>query len=171
MKFTSFLVLVALSTTMGNIAFAQTASNSTPVVPRYLITNDDSPPKTPTSSTLFTIASGGLPQSPLRVSLGGVGAGGGYFAASRVSVLQSATAACAFLSLGGSGEISAVDLHSQRDIGNFSAAPTDTGISNGIGLVNNGTYLWASFSSSNTIATFSMLQGCGLVPRRHPGKG
>ena len=133
-----------------------------PAVPHLLITNDDSPPKTPTSSTLFTIAPGGVPRNPVRVSLGGVGAGGGYFAASRVSVLQSKTEACAFLSLGGSGEISAVDLKAQRDIDNYPAESTDTGLKNGIGLVNNGTYLYASFSDSHTIATFSVLPGCGL---------
>jgi WD40 repeat protein len=162
MKFAQFLALMAVSAAMAGALYAQDRSAPEPAVPRHLITNDDSPPRTPTSSTLFTIGSGGLPQDPLRVSLGGVGAGGGYFAASRVSVLHSTTSACAFLSLGGSGEISAIDVHTQRNIGNFSAAPSDTGISNGIGLVNNGTYLWASFSNSNTIATFNVLQGCGL---------
>jgi hypothetical protein len=169
MKFNPLLTFIVLGAAAASIARAgdraTTVSDSTPPIPagiRYLITNDDPPPKVPTSSTLFTLAPNGLPEDPTRVSLGGVGAGGGYFAASRVSVLHSTTSACAFLSIGGSGEISALDLHTQRNVGDFSAAATDSGLSNGIGLVNNGSYLYASFSSSNTIATFSVLQGCGL---------
>jgi len=174
MKFKPLLTCIAIVAAMAIViqAGAQASVHSAPVsdstpaaIPaaiRYLITNDDSPPKTPTSSTLFKLAPNGLPEDPTRISLGGVGAGGGYFAASRVSVLHSTTAACAFLSLGSSGEISALDLHTQRNAGDFSAAATDSGLSNGIGLVNNGTYLYASFSSSNTLATFSVFPGCGL---------
>jgi Lactonase, 7-bladed beta-propeller len=169
MKFNPLLTFIVLGAAAASIARAgdraATVSDSTPPIPagiRYLITNDDPPPKVPTSSTLFTLAPNGLPEDPTRVSLGGVGAGGGYFAASRVSVLHSTTSACAFLSIGGSGEISALDLHTQRNVGDFSAAATDSGLSNGIGLVNNGSYLYASFSSSDTLATFSVLQGCGL---------
>ena len=94
--------------------------------------------------------------------MGGSGAGGGYFNASRVSVLQSSTAACAYLSLGGAAEVGAIDIQALQDIGNFSAASTDSGVDNGVGLVNNGTYLYASFSTSNTIATFTVLPGCAL---------
>jgi WD40 repeat protein len=164
----SFVVIV-LTAALGGFAFSgdgpSPSSGSAaglPGVAPLLITNDDSPPKTPTSTTLFTIAPGGVPQPHARVSLGGVGAGGGYFAASRVSVLQSKTEACAFLSLGGSGEISAVDLKAERDIDNFPAAPGDDGLKNGIGLVNNGSYLYASFTSSHAIATFAVRPGCGL---------
>src|SRR5580704_4512053 len=170
MKFNPLLTFIALAAAAASIAHAgdraapvpDSTPASAPAGIRYLITNDDPPPKIPTSSTLFTLAPNGLPQDPTRVSLGGVGAGGGYFAASRVSVLHSTTSACAFLSIGGSGEISAVDLYTQRNVGDFSAAATDSGLSNGIGLVNNGAYLYASFSSSNTLATFSVLQDCGL---------
>jgi 6-phosphogluconolactonase (cycloisomerase 2 family) len=160
----AFVILIAASSTISAAGDrSDPVPDSTPAATRpYLITNDDQPPKVPTSSTLFKLAPNGLPEDATRVSLGGVGAGGGYFAASRVSVLHSATAACAFLSIGSSGEISALDLHTQRDIGDFAAASTDSGRANGIGLVNNGTYLYASFSSSNTIATFSVLSGCGL---------
>jgi len=170
MEFKPLFVFIALGAAAVSITRAgeraaiapDSTASSTPAGIRYLITNDDPPPKIPTSSTLFTLAPNGLPQDPTRVSLGGVGAGGGYFAASRVSVLRSTTSACAFLSIGGSGEISAVDLHTQRNVGDFSAAPTDSGLSNGIGLVNNAAYLYASFSSSNTLATFSVLPDCGL---------
>jgi 6-phosphogluconolactonase (cycloisomerase 2 family) len=142
----------------------------------YLITNDDLPPKIPTSGTFFTFAADGTPQNPTRVSLGGVGSGGGYFASSRVSVLQSSAQQCAYLSLGGSGEISAVDIQAQQDVGNFSAATTDSGFDNGISLANNGSYLYGAFSLSGTLATFAIQPGCQLqyvsslsVPGLHGG--
>jgi hypothetical protein len=134
----------------------------TPSATSFLITNDDLPPKTAaTAGTVFTIASDGTPQNPVKVTLGGSGAGGGYFNSNRVSVLNNPDA-CAYLSLGGAGEIGGVKISQLQDIGNFSGSSTDTGIDNGIGLVNNGTYLYASYSSSNTIATFAILPGCAL---------
>lgn len=161
MKFPRFVSLLTLCACWAAIAEAGGPSTK-PAVPSYLITNDDLPPKVPTSGTFFTLTADGNPRNPIRVSLGGVSAGGGYFTASRVSVLESGTAACAYLSLGASGEISAIDIPSLQNIGNFPAAPADSGIDNGVGLVNNGTYLYASFSTSNTIATFAVMSGCGL---------
>jgi len=161
MKVMWFLLVLLLMT--PSVGFAQTlAASSKPTVPSYLITNDDQPPKIPTSGTFFTIASGGALQNPTRVSLGGVGAGGGYFAANRVNILQSVTDACAYLSLGSSGEVSVVNIQTLANIGDFSADTDDSGVDNGIGLTNNGSYLYASFSTSDTIATFTILSGCGL---------
>jgi 6-phosphogluconolactonase (cycloisomerase 2 family) len=131
-------------------------------VPPYVIANDDLPPKIPTGSSFFPIGTGGLPQEPVRVTLGGVGSGGGYFATTRVSVLKSPSSACAYISLNGSGEISAVDIQALQDIGNFPASPDDSGFDNGIGLANNGTYLYAIFTTSNTIGTFVVMPGCAL---------
>src|SRR5207302_9963263 len=56
-----------------------------------------------------------------------------------------------------------VDIQALQDIGNFAAASTDSGIDNGIGLANNGTYLYAAFSTSNTLGTFAILPGCSLT--------
>ena len=146
---------------ISSITVAQSRTVPKPSAASFLITNNDLPPKTAaTSGTVFTFASDGTPQNPFHVSLGGSGAGGGYFNSNRVSVLRSS--ACAYLSLGGAGEIGGVDLQALRDIGNFPGSATDVGIDNGIGLVNNGTYLYASYSSSNTIATFAILPGCSL---------
>ena len=159
MKCLHFLLVLLASIPATTVA--QSHSVQKPSAASYLITNDDLPPKTAaTSGTVFTFASDGTPQNPFRVTLGGSGGGGGYFNSNRVSVQQNA--ACAYLSLGGAGEIGGVDLQALRDIGNFSGSATDIGIDNGIGLVNNGTYLYASYSSSNTIATFAILPGCAL---------
>jgi len=161
MKFLRFLLPLALCIQWAALAEAGGPAVK-PVIPSYLITNDDLPPKIAFGATFFTFASDGTPQNPYKVNLGGVGAGGGYFAANRVSVLQRTTDACAYLSLGGSGEVGAVDIQALQDIGNFSAASTDSGVDNGIGLANNGTYLYASFSTSNTLGTFAILPGCSL---------
>jgi hypothetical protein len=161
MKFLRFFAPLAFCCSWAGVAAAGGPAPK-PAIPAYLITNNDLPPKVPTSGTFFVLSSDGTPEDPARVSLGGVGAGGGYFAANRVSVLHSGSQACAYLSLGASGEVSAIDIKGLRNIGDFSAAPTDSGIDNGIALVNNGTYLYAAFSTSNTIGTFKVLSGCGL---------
>jgi WD40 repeat protein len=141
---------------------AAAGPESKPAIPSYLITNDDLPPKIAFGATFFTFAANGTPRNPVKVNLGGVGAGGGYFALNRVSVLQSGSAACAYLSIAAGGEVGAVDIQALQDIGNFSAGLSDTGIDNGIGLANNGTYLYAAFSTSNTLGTFAILPGCAL---------
>ncbi len=128
----------------------------------YLITNDDLSGEAATSATFFTIGSGGALENPARVTLGGKGIGGGYFNAARVNFLESSTEACAYASVSGSSVIGAVDIQTEQDIGNFAGSSTDTAFDNGIGLANNGTYLYASFTTSDTIATFAVLPGCSL---------
>jgi hypothetical protein len=172
MKFLRFLLLFALCSPFAGAAEAGKPASkpvtgpgvsAKPSTPSYLITNDDLPPQTPTSGTFFTFAADGTPQNPTKVSLGGAGEAGGYFNGNRVSIFSNATEACAYLSLAASGEIGGVDIATEQDLGNFSAADTDSGTNNGIGLANNGTYLYASFSTSKTLATFSMLPGCSLT--------
>jgi hypothetical protein len=165
----AFVPLLLLPLGLSTALFAASEAKPAPAPQKsntatsYLITNDDSPGKGgATSGTFFSIGTNGALQSSSRVSLGGAGVGGGYFSAGRVSILQTSADACAFLSIAGAAEIGAVDINSQQDIGNFSGAPTDSARDNGIGLVNNGTYLYATFTYSNTIGTFAILPGCGL---------
>lgn len=140
--------------------FGQAAAGA---MPKYLVTDDDPPVRVGVNgATLFSIASNGTPQNPNRVSTGGSGAGGGYFNSNRVSILRNSKDSCAFVSISGAGAIAVVDLISQQDIGDFSGSSTDVGIDNGVGLANNGSYLYASYSNSNTIATFAILHGCSL---------
>lgn len=158
-----FLPVIALGLMTQGIAFAQThAPASQPTIPSYVITNDDAPNDVPTSGTFFTISATGLPQDPTRVSLGGSGSGGGYFNANRVSVLANSSTDCAFLSLGTSSVIEAVNLANLQVIGAYAGGTGDSGHDNGIGMVNNGTYLYANFTTSNTLGTFSILPGCAL---------
>ncbi len=150
--------------------FAASGPRSAPAVQKtntttsYVITDDDSPGKAgSTGVTLFPISSAGTLENSTRVSLGGAGIGGGYFDAARISVLQNSSGdSCAFAALAGASEVAAVDINAQQDIGDFSGSTTDSAGANGIGLANNGTYLYANFTGSNTIGTFTILPGCGL---------
>lgn len=162
MRISRLALLILACTQLLSIAYAGGPS-SRPALPSYLITNEDLPPKVAFGATFFTLASDGTPQDPLKVNLGGIGVGGGLLSANRVSIFQDSTNSCAYLSQGSSNEIGAVDISALQDIGNFAAASTDDGSTDGIGLANNGTYLYANFSTSATIATFSIVPGCGLT--------
>jgi len=141
---------------------AQAARVSEPASTTYLITNDDPPRKIGASSgTVFTIASDGTPQNGTKVTMGGSGAGGGLFNANRVSVLRDSP--CAFLSINGAGEVGGIDIGALQDVGNTAGSSTDSGLPDGIGVVNNGSYLYASFSASQTIGAFSIMPGCSLT--------
>jgi 6-phosphogluconolactonase (cycloisomerase 2 family) len=151
-----WLILPLIALAPG--AFAATPPGST----GYLITNDDSGRGASETATFFTTASDGTLSNPTAVSVGGDGSKGGYFAANRVTVLNSATSPCVYLSQGTSNTIVGVHALTQAVTGSFSASSTDNGTDNGIGMVMNSSYLYASFSSSATVATFAVQSGCTL---------
>jgi hypothetical protein len=138
-------------------AFAETAGAAT----SYLITNDDNALGESNSSTFFAIANGAL-SNPVLVNIGGIGSGGGYFTANRVNVLNDPSSPCVFLSSGISNTIAGVQISTQTLTGNFPASSMDNGTDNGVGMVMNSNYLYASFSSSGTIATFAVQAECEL---------
>jgi len=161
MKFVTVFMLLIVGAQWNGIA-QSAAQTFQPASPSYLITNDDPPRKTGASSgTVFTIAADGTPQNGTRVTLGGSGAGGGLFNANRVSILRDSP--CAFLSINGAGEVGGVDILALQDVGNTAGSSTDSGLPDGIGVVNNGSYLYASFSTSQTIGTYSIMPGCALT--------
>jgi hypothetical protein len=73
--------------------------------PHYLITNDDVPPPFATNVTIYTVAADGQLKLKTKVPTGGIGIGGGYFAANRVNVLNSGNAECIYTSQATSGDI------------------------------------------------------------------
>ena len=73
--------------------------------PHYLVTNDDVPPALATSVTFYAVGSSGLLTMKAKVLAGRGGIAGGYFAANRVSVLNSGNAECVYASQALSGEI------------------------------------------------------------------
>jgi 6-phosphogluconolactonase (cycloisomerase 2 family) len=143
----SLLVLVHSS------AFASTPTTG------FLLTNDD---KVSNSTTFFPIAADGTLGNPTVLTVGGHGPGGGYFAASRVAVLNNSSSTCAYISAGISNSIAGVQILTQSLAGNYFASSQDNGTDNGIGMVVNNNYLYAEFSSSGTIGAFTVEAGCGL---------
>ncbi len=118
----------------------------------------------PTPNTVsFFVASGTQLTSENDVYTGGYGIQGGFFGTSRVNSVPSLSAPCLYASDSATNDIASVSLASQQVVGNFSGSQTDDGSANGIGLAVNANYLYASYSASNTIGTFSLQSGCGLT--------
>ena len=135
-------------------AIAATAS------PHYLITNNDA--SRGNSATFYTIYDNFLLRQVAVVSTGGNGVDGiGAVATKRVSILNSSTQQCAFISDAGTADVAGISISTLQLTGRFPAQSTDSG-SFGMGVVNNGTYVYASFTGSNTLATYAIQSGCKL---------
>jgi 6-phosphogluconolactonase (cycloisomerase 2 family) len=130
--------------------------------PHYLITNDDVPPPFATNVTIYTVDANGILKLKTKVPTGGIGIGGGYFAANRVNVLNSGNAECIYASQATSADIVGVVVRTLTIGGSARGSKNDEGKSNGIGLAMNAHYLYASFTDSNTIGTFQVLPGCKI---------
>ncbi len=154
--FLSLLLIFAAASCAASTRTVKPATASA-----IVITNDDQSGKLSTNTaTLFTIQSDGTLGSPTQLTLGGQGAGGGYFASNRVIVDPTST--CAYFANGASNTIVGVNLSTLAVTGTFSASPSDNGTDNGIGMIMNSSYLYAAFSSSATIGTFAVQSGCTL---------
>jgi len=155
--------LVWLSTWLILPVLEQCVVAQTTSATGYLITNDDYTPQgIADSASFFPIEADGTLGNPTQINTSGTGAGGGYFAENRVVVLNNPTIPCAYLSAGFSNTIAGIEILTQTETGDFPASATDNGVDNGIGMVVNSNYLYASFSTSSTIATFAVQPGCGL---------
>src|SRR5580692_4017285 len=130
--------------------------------PHYVVTNDDVPPSLATSVTFYTVATDGQLTLKTKILTGRGGIGGGYFAANRVSVLQSGNAECVYASDAQTGEIQGISVKTLTIGGHATGSKNDTGASNGIGLAMNFKYLYASFTDFSTIGTFQVLPGCKI---------
>ncbi|HUI83546.1 MAG TPA: hypothetical protein VL240_04940 [Candidatus Binatia bacterium] len=147
----------------GVSLLAAERSLPSPSSPIYVITNDDGV----SHNYVSFFAAGGTPAAPTLtfasdIITRGRGIGGGFFGTQRINLLPDAATHCVYASNAGSGEISAIDLTTNQLAGNFPASPGDAGDSNGIGIVLNANYLYAAYTASNTIATFSVQPGCQL---------
>ncbi len=140
------------------------AQNSAfPSQPIYVLTNDDGLLHTYVSFFLAGMNQNGPTLTfAADTNTQGTGIAGGYFAAPRVNLLPDSSTQCVYASNAGTGNISGINIQTQQLAGPFAASPTDAGDANGIGLVVNANYLYAGYSASNTIATFSVLPGCQL---------
>ena len=129
--------------------------------PQYVLTNDDAP--FVNGVTFYTVGANGLLTLAEQVLTGGSGIGGGYFAANRLNVLNSGSNQCVYASDASTGDIVGINVNTLQVGAAVSGSPTDSGAANGIGLAANSQYLYASFSSSNTIGTFQIQSDCSLT--------
>ncbi len=126
----------------------------------YVITNDDS---TTNGVSFFTIGAGGSLQFAMEVQGPGLGIGGGLFGMSRVMPVNSGNTQCIFATEAFTNDLFWIVPGSGYPGGSATGSPSDDGSANGIGLAANASYVYASFSSSNTIATFQIQSSCALV--------
>jgi len=155
----SVMVLFCLSLV---VAVAQQAN-----APHYVMTNDDGCGvlcfQPPNGVTFYTVGGNGLLTLKQQVSLSATGIGGGYFGMNRLAVVNSGGQQCVYASEAADGVIEGVNISTLTLGGTASGSSGDAGTSNGIGLVTNGQYLYASFTDSNTIGTFQVQPGCSLT--------
>lgn len=129
--------------------------------PHYLVTNDDAPFSN--SVTFYTVGANGSLTLKEQVLTGGSGIGSGFFATDRVSVLDNGSQQCVYASNAFTGNITGIDVNTLLVGGTASGSATDSGSANGIGLAINNQFLYASFTTSNTIGTFQVQPGCSLT--------
>jgi len=130
---------------------------------RYVATNDDSAFPFPTGVSFYSIESTGALTFQRQVLTGGFGIGGGYFGANRVVAASDGSQSCVYASEAGDGQIVGISVETLTVGGSATGSSTDAGTSNGIGLLVENGYLYASFTDSNTIGTFKIESGCSLM--------
>ena len=157
-----FLLIVVSMLVLSSLAFAGDKRKA-PGPSIYVMTNDDGLLHS-YSSFYQAEDSQGMPALHYLTSVNtqGFGIGGGFFGTPRLAMLPSSSAQCLYVSDASSGDIAAIDIQTQQLMGNFPGSQTDDGTSNGIGMAMNQSYLYAGYTLSNTIATFSVGAGCQL---------
>lgn len=142
-------------------AYASSNGNSPSSNPIYLIANEDIAYPIQNAIDVY-LAQGSQITFQTEISTGGYGIQGGYFGTSRLAAVPSISASCVYVSDAGSNDVAGFSLLTQQFAGTFPASQTDNGGANGIGLAVNANYLYATFTSSNTIATYALGGGCSL---------
>lgn len=152
-------VLVAIWV-LGGVVSAGTATG-------FVVTNDDLPAGNlmvqNNSVSFYAIGANGLLTLQGDVVTAGYGIAGGFFGSNRLAVLNGGGQQCVYASDAGSGDIAGIIVSNFTLGGTAVGSTNDTGASNGIGLVTNGQYVYASFSDSSNIGTFQIQPNCNLT--------
>lgn len=154
-------VLVAVAV-LGTINLSARAANQ----PHYLVTNDDVVSVfgiNANSYTFYPVETNGALGKSTQVISSNPGIGGGYFGVNRLAFLNNGSEQCVYASEALNNDIVGVDVNSLQVGDAVFGSSTDSGSTNGIGVAVNSQYLYASFSSSNTIATFQVQPDCTLT--------
>lgn len=162
--------LTRASSVLASTAFAIlfTASGFAQNTNRYLITNNDD--SQGTSASFYPMGSGGQLGAPTVVKTGGLGWDGlGSVATNKIAVTKDANGNCAFISefvTAGSASIPAVGailIPKLKTVGNFQAASTDQVSNLNEAVTATEGYVYADFSQSQTIGTYTRSPGCQLA--------
>jgi len=146
------------------VSLAASAANG---VQSVMVANNDVPVPNPAFNylgntvTFYALDSGGSVAAKTIVRTGGTGIAGGTFASQRIAVVPQGTGVCVFASNAGTNTITGIGGN-YGVTGIFPASSSDDGTANGIGLIAGDQYLYATYSTSSTIATFSIQPGCLL---------
>jgi len=151
-----------LRTALPAVVFCAAALGGDTSLGSFVVTSDDVAPPFPSTATFYAVNPDGTLGAPASVETGGNGIGGGFFAAARVIAVPNGADACVYVSNAWDGDIAGIDAMTHTLTGTFYGSPTDSGNTNGIGLAANAQYLYATFTASTTIGTFSVQAGCTL---------
>jgi hypothetical protein len=151
-RFYAATLLVVLAVASG---LARTASAQD-----YMITNDDS---FTSGVSFYSIGGDGALTFAHHVPGPGLGISGGFFGMDRLATVNTGNTQCIFASEAFTSDIMGMVAGSGMAAGSATGSASDTGTSNGIGLAANAKYLYASFSDSSSIGTFTLQPGCLLT--------
>jgi hypothetical protein len=127
----------------------------------YVFTDDDGTSQGNTS-TFYSVASDGALSKKKVVHTSWNGIAGGFFGMDRVAALDDGTETCTYLTEAVTGQVVSIGIPSLKVTGSARGSKDDTGVSNGIGLAVNSSYIYASFSDASTIGTFELEAGCKM---------
>src|ERR1700722_11950183 len=150
-------LLFAAALIAGILATSGPATGQT----NYLVANDDQSGTVREGVSFYTVGTDGQLTRKKEVSTGGFGISGGYFGADRIRAI-SGSQGCVSSSEATTGDVVGIVVSTLKVGGSAKGSKNDGGTSNGIGLAMNSQYLYASFTDSNTIGTFSVQSGCSL---------
>jgi sugar lactone lactonase YvrE len=129
----------------------------------YVVANDDQSGVVHEGVSFYTVGTNGELTRKKEVDTEGFGISGGYFGADRIRTLKSGGQSCVYSSEATTGDVVGIVVSTLKVGGSAKGSKNDGGTSNGIGLAMNNQYLYASFTDSNTIGTFSVQSGCSLT--------
>jgi hypothetical protein len=155
-----FLVVASLVTLVASVSLA---FGQTPVpAGTYILTEDEN--TTANTATIFNLnTTTGATAVVKKLVTGGTGLGGGFFAATAVTISSNDT--CLYVADTGSNDIAAFAAPSFTKVGNYSNPAvnwSDSGAGGSIALSPNGRWLYGAYSGSENIGEWAVTAGCKL---------
>ena len=149
------LVLPSLVALAATVCFAASTE--------YVVTVDES--TSANSATVFSLnTTTGVTTPVKKLSTGGLGLGGGFFAAATVTITSNYR--CIFVADTGSDDIAAFSAPTYAKVGNFSNSALNwsaSGAGGSLAVSPDGKWLYGSYSGSENIGAWAVGAGCKLT--------